>query len=507
MEDLVWNVRVDCDNLETALDETATIRCGSDGGADDGKASFGWIFQGDNDAWLLSGIGTCDGPNPSSYRSECMGILSSLCVWDCLKREGLIAEKHSLSIVCDNRGAVSVVEKIFKWKNFFIGRDASEADLLHCIQFLARKHLGSFSIEWVESHQDEKHPESLSEAAILNIEADKLATTALSQSARRPIVKLREPAGCDLILNERSITGQRNRSVKAAIEREPLKRLIMRRCNWTEEKFDSIYWDALGKSLAQLPNSHQVTVVKHCNDILPMGKTLLRRDATENAGCEACGCELESFEHLLECDGLNEWRSQSPSRLKKALHSCGTGRGVTNMLIGILFGTDEAIPEHLANVHKTCLEVGRLELWRGRLPRALAEWQHANLAKDTSTRRLGREGLLWATKTVSAILNEFLSLWWFRNEIRHGGEDGHEKKRRRERAESRCKAFTTRIARLKQCDRKLFQDEATVLKWSTGAILSYLHSVEPLLDKCEADMRERPRRVWDMTDGEVTDPP
>ena len=507
MEDLVWNVKLDCEDLKKELANTATIRCGSDGGADDGKASFGWTFQGETGTWLLSGIGVCDGPNPSSYRSECMGVLSSLCVWDCLRKAGYLTDEHSLSIVCDNRGTVSVVQKIFGWKNFFIGRDASEADLLHCIQSLARDHFGSFDIKWIESHQDEKRVESLSEEAILNIEADRLASQALSQAVRCPIVKLREPAGCDLILNEMSITGQRNRAVKAAIDREPLKQLIMRRCGWTEEKFNSILWDALGKSLAKLPNSHQVTVVKHCNDILPMGKTLLRRDATENAGCEACGCDMESFDHLLVCAGLHEWRSQSPSRLRKALHSCGTGRGVTNVLIKILYGSDEVIPDHLADIHTKCVEVGCFELWRGRLPRALAERQHALLAKNTSTRTLGKEGLIWATKTVSAILDEFLSLWWHRNKIRHDGAEGDDKNRRRQRAESKCRAVTHRIARLRPSDRTLFTDEETVLKWNTGAIFSYLCRVEPLLKKCEADIRDRPRQDWDETDGEVIDPP
>ena len=108
---------------------------------------------------------------------------------------------------------------------------------------------------------------------------------------------------------------------------------------------------------------------------------------------------------------------------------------------------------------------------------------------------------------MGAILNEFLNLWWYRNEIRHGRDDGHDNNRKRLRAESRCRALTPRIARLKPSDRKIFVDEEKILKWNTGAILSYLHSMEPLLRKCEADIRDRPRRDWDMTDGEVIDPP
>ena len=177
------------------------------------------------------------------------------------------------------------------------------------------------------------------------------------------------------------------------------------------------------------------------------------------------------------------------------------------MLTGLLYGIPGTPPDSLSEVHGKCLEVGRLELWRGRLPCALVEWQHAVLAKSTSNRKLGRNGLIWATKAVSAVLDEFLNLWWYRNEIRHGRADGHDNNQRRLRAESRCKALTPRIARLKPSDRRIFVDEEKVLKWKTGAIFSYLFSMEPLLRKCEADIRDRPRRDWDATDGEVIDPP
>ena len=206
MADLIWNVRQDCENLQDTLMESTLIRCGSDGGADDGKGSFGWTIRGKDDKPILSGIGSSDGHAPSSYRSECTGILSSLCVWDCLHNDKLLSSNHRLDIYCDNKGAVSVITKIFEWKNFFIGRDASEADLLHCIQYLARKHHGRLSIHWVESHQDEKNNAKLSKEALLNIEADRLATKALHQADRRPIIRLRKPAGCDLIINEVSIT-------------------------------------------------------------------------------------------------------------------------------------------------------------------------------------------------------------------------------------------------------------------------------------------------------------
>ena len=146
----------------------------SDGGAESGKGSFGWALREKGSEFqFLVGIGGVDGKSPSSYRSECAGVLSVMCAWDCLRNDGIIGEKHKITLFCDNQGVVSIVNKILKWPYFPLPRDASEADLLYCIKYIADRCRSAFRIEWVKSHQDERKDctvENLSKEARLNIE-------------------------------------------------------------------------------------------------------------------------------------------------------------------------------------------------------------------------------------------------------------------------------------------------------------------------------------------------
>ena len=510
MADYIHNTQLLCDDLETTLNLSKLITCGSDGGAKDGKGSFGWVMQSNTSGpRIIAGMGGVDGLDPSSYRGECSGILSVLCAWDCLFQDSMITPEHQLHIYCDNRGAVAITEKLFGWKNFHIGRDASEADLLYCIRNLARKHHGKLSISWVASHQDDKAPLSdLPFEAVLNIEADRLATRALQQTIRLPKIRLKNPAGCDLMIDGTSITWRRNRSLKSNIDREALKQAILKRTGWTPALFESIFWPALGNALTSFPNSHQVTIVKHSNDILPIGKTLLRREIAENSACESCSCcNLETFEHMLACDGHSKWRKLAYSRMMKSLYSIGTGRHVTNLLVHMLMGQSTSVPRYLSECMNDCDTVGRVEIWRGRLPRRLVRWQHGFLTRQTSTQEIGKEGSVWAKKAVKIILTEFLQLWWFRNDLRHNGEEEKNKERRREMALHRCRLLSKRIRRLGKDDQQLFANDSVVCSWNTGTIRAYLNWAEPLADECADSRVRRERSDWDMTDGEVIDPP
>ena len=197
----------------------------SDGGADKGVGSFGWILQTENSKKLLSGMGTVDGDSPTSFRTECNGILAILCIWSCLSDDNLVTKEHRLKLLCDSKSAVKKIEKILKWPNYFIGRDAAESDILYCIKFVANRFHGHIEIEWIKGHQDQNHTRSeLSIEAQMNVEADRLATKALLTASPRPITRLRAPAQCNLILRRKSITSRRNNHIKRNIDSMPWSR-------------------------------------------------------------------------------------------------------------------------------------------------------------------------------------------------------------------------------------------------------------------------------------------
>ena len=383
MEDFICNVKEESKDSLSLLAGCPYLLACSDGGAEEGKGSFGWALKDKNsDRRFLVGIGEVDGSNPSSYRCECAGILSVMCIWDCLMNDGILSSSHRVQLLCDNEGVVKMTKKLLAWPNTPLPRDAPEADLLYCMKYMAPRCKDYFSIEWVRSHQDEKPDcklSDLSDEARLNILADKLATHALKQASIRRVVKLKEPARCDLIIDGRSITSRRNKTIKSKIDHGILKRSIMQRNGWEESLFEKVDWRSLGAALSSFNNSHQVTLVKHCNCLLPLGKTLLHRDAKENPCCASCNQGIEeSFDHMLSCGAHAREMKHLEAEFESSLVGLGTPRILLSVILNSFFDHDDCAHKSVSEVRNDCILIGRSELWRGRPP----------LSAQTAFRRL-----------------------------------------------------------------------------------------------------------------------
>ena len=511
MEGFIRNVELGTENsLDLMKNSTRLVAC-SDGGADDGKGSFGWVLKAkDSPKVLLRGIGGGDGLRPSSYRCECAGVLSVMCVWFCLKQDGILGKDHKLTLFCDNEGVVRMTKKVLDWPNFNLPRDAPEADLLYCIRYMAGRCRPALSVEWVKSHQDEKDCciADLPEEARLNIEADRLAGIALRQTIRRPLVELKAPAGCDIIINGASITSRRNKTIKRNIDRAALQAHVISRCGWTTETFDKVDWSALGAALASFNTSHQVSLVKICNNLLPMGPRLVYRDPNENPTCASCKQNIsESFSHMLKCPCHADWLATSKRDMELSLIQMKTPGCLRKSLLAALFSIKGCSPFQTSSVQDDLLEIGKLELWRGRIPlsasQAFDRWKKPDGDDDEKL-----NGTQWSKRVVKIILQQILSLWWYRNKKRHGNDREEEAAIRRKKALNRCRALAKRVSQLK-CREELFVPMETIQKWKTGMIVHYLNGAEPLADKCLEFEKNvaRPMNKWDRTTGEVYDPP
>ena len=512
MDEYIRNVQLGPGISLDHMKGTKMLVACSDGGADKGKGSFGWVLkEKDSSQVLLRGIGGVDGFRPSSYRCECAGVLSVMCMWDCLTKDGILGNDHRLVLFCDNMGVVGMTKKILEWRNYNLPRDAPESDLLYCIRYMADRCRPSINVEWVKSHQDNNSDrcfKDLSEEARLNIEADRLAGVALCQASFRPIVTLKAPAGCDIIVRGVSVTSRRNKTVKKNIDRAALQKHVMERCGWSNATFDKVNWSALGAALSSFNNSHQVSLVKICNDVLPIGQRLIHRDPNENPCCASCGSLIqETFSHMLECACHADWRRRSMQDIDEELIHLKTPDNLRKTLLATLFKVKDCPTQAVASVRDDLLELGRLELWRGRLPLSASE----NYVISRTCEREDEEhlnGEQWSKKVVKIILQQILCLWWFRNKKRHGMDREEEAAIRRRKALDRCRALHTRVSRLKRKD-ELFVQMDKIEKWNTGLILHYLAGAEVLADKCLENEKNVTRKLkkWDRTKGEVFDPP
>ena len=151
-----------------------------------------------------------DGNSPSPFRGENMGILSTVCCWYTLLRNGRITNDHRLLLYCDNEGAVGHGDRMVSLRICFLGRDKPDLDILYCLREVVPNVRGMITITWVKGHQKGEH---LPLEALLNIRADELASKGAESARRLPIIKLREPTGCDLVINGKSVTGKKGMAI------------------------------------------------------------------------------------------------------------------------------------------------------------------------------------------------------------------------------------------------------------------------------------------------------
>ena len=273
---------------------------------------------------------------------------------------------HKILLFCDDKSAVTMTEKILKWPDFPLPRDASEADLLYCIKHVVYGCREFFTVSWVQSHQEEKMDFvilDLVEEAQLNIEADRLASLALEKATIRPIITLKAPARCNLIINGAGVTSKRNKTIKSTIDQGARPKNILNRCGWTSEVFEKVNCRALGAALSRFSNSHQVSLLKLYNDVLSKGKLLVYWIAAENLHCASCACNTdETFEHMLDCPDHKIWRLASRKNLKKEWIKLGTPAILRKTLLNILFGIAHCVPRNLKEVESDCRSIGRLEI-------------------------------------------------------------------------------------------------------------------------------------------------
>ena len=243
--------------------------------------------------------------------------------------------------------------------------------------------------------------------------------------------------------------------------------------------------------------------------LAPIGHSLVRRDATADPTCASCDSLLpESFAHILDCPGHSAWRTRAEKEFNNDMIALGTPRCIRTTLVHVLFGKRGCPPGSSADLHSDCMEIGRLEVWRGRFPLSATE-TYQKFKQDVSddcTKSL--TGSQWSKKVVTLILQMVLDLWWFRNKRRHGNDHEEEANIKRKRALQRCTELGARVKRLTK-HRDLFVLEDKLEKWNTGMIVHYLKWAEPLVTKLEKapNCEPRPAQKWDVTNGEVYDPP
>jgi hypothetical protein len=168
-------------SLKQHLEHATNLYLVSDGGAVDGHGYFGWVIAtGTTVLWKGRG-GTPGNPNlMESLRTESFGLLSlTRFVHQYCSYYNVNTNKAAVYHYCDNSTVVSrmrwYAERDIESPNISLSPDN---DVQVQIEATLKEMNIQISSTWVRGHQDNTPIEELSWEAILNIEADKLATKA-----------------------------------------------------------------------------------------------------------------------------------------------------------------------------------------------------------------------------------------------------------------------------------------------------------------------------------------
>ncbi len=410
--------------------QAQSLFMGSDGSSQVSRASFGWILCTKHRDKLAICNGPSLGARPNSYRAEGYGLLSCTRFFHHLRTHFKL-EVQECIIYCDNKAMVNRAGDIPKHIDHLYPNSTmdSEWDLLIEIWrtnvTIEAKLRPKFS--WVKGHQDKDKPyEELPFNAQLNCDADALANAFIQQNPDMDYSKahMLPTSGIQLHLPLGTVSNKYSRELRLARTTGPLKEYLKTRFEWDEATFNDIDWECSRRGY-QWQRKHWSTLLKHANNITPVGCRVHRYDPKYPKACPSCPEEEETAQHLYQCAGPTrvELKNKILQQLRKTMTENDTPEPMMELMLeglyAVLHNRDLdtiKIPAGMEAIAAAQRAIGWEHLLRGRLTKLWAQTQQQHLGSFDPK----KNGTTWGTKIISALLQGWLDIWNLRNGDRHG---------------------------------------------------------------------------------------
>ena len=95
------------------------------------------------------------------------------------------------------------------------------------------------------------------------------------------------------------ITSNIEQRVADASTGPEMKKYIMERFKWDEERFNCINWDAIEQARRRFSKKENIMVSKLMFDWINSGHQKAKME--QEKGCPCCGAEEERLEHIFQC--------------------------------------------------------------------------------------------------------------------------------------------------------------------------------------------------------------
>jgi hypothetical protein len=409
----------------------------SDGGAAGDSGSYGALVA-NGDALYVSVAGTTEGILPGSFRAESYGCLAILrLIFHLVTYNRLTPTSFLHNFYCDNKGLLTRLKHTAEDPLTPFPRHYLQSDIDVEMQILDTLRLLALTLTYihVKGHQDTntapgpKTP--LSRQATLNIECDRLATTALKTASPAHDVYF-SPSQQDHSVSVEGVTITRKlpRMIRELVGKATQLASFTRRYGWTHSQFTQIDWPMYRAAAYEFSLAKRFFTLKWLNDLLPFQARMHKYGQASMAGCpHECDCDSEDHDHLLHCS--SPWCQETSASLEQDLDTlCNTHKINPDLhralftLVGPTWGlvTDYALPPpHAAIVRFQLGVLHHDSMFMGCFSTEWVRLQAAHLARNQYPRNK-RQAKTGIRSILSFLLEHAHRVWLAWNLALHGDD-------------------------------------------------------------------------------------
>jgi len=499
------DMAVSDDEFHMRLQSTNRADITSDGGAKEGKASFGWLLSV-NRSILVRIRGPAEG-HPDlmqSFRAEGYGTLSAAAFINSVYEYFDINNDILWHMHCDN---ISLIKRLALHKKTVL---PLMMPLLpdYDLSLTVANYLDgiNFKLTHVKGHQDRKVEfAALSEAAQHNVLADQLATEQLNQMPE-PISAVTNLGTAQLVIQHKFITSKPTHHLREAARLMDQSAYLCEKFSWSQTEFDDISWAAHSAALKSLTESDRVRIIKYIHGWLPTGKRRHREQQSYPQECALCHAAVEDNEHLWACQHESQIqlvenllidleKMQYEMKSDPALHSVIKSAVLQSALTGSFEpnpAVEAASVHHLLQIQGN---IGWQQLLHGRLSQQLLqhqEWYYnSDNAEINPDDRHKFSGQRWAKKLITIIWKTLLKLWKNRCERVHGRDSRDRLKQAQRQYKRRVQECYDTLPQIPITDRHLFDSSVTeTLNRPPQDIELWLRNAEALIKQVHKERQD-----------------
>jgi hypothetical protein len=457
--------------------ERVRIVAAHDGGAAGDFGSYGWVLS-INNVLVWEGWGFARGYPMQSFRAEGYGRLALNCF---LVRYAQFFgielsqdAEHPLALFYTD--SQSLIDRMQSHSERHVkspfDRIVNDQDLIHQIEEVeTRISPAKIHSAWVKGHQDDtKELTDLEFPALLNVFADRLATTALVDHMTRakPAPLLALPTTTVYLGREEGdlVTSTEKSILNHRFFETELRHYLQDKFDWKDETYIAINWSAYSRAIQSLTPSLQVFVTKWCVNWIQVNRRE-QHTGFHDGLCPCCGSE-EDYDHLLQCPSRSQWREDFLQNLRQHFDKLKTDPAIRSQIIAGLShwvsgGSDETNPAPCY----TDLSLNWAHFLRGyinqgysarqeryyRVQEKSFRQQHPDSQEPQFQSKDGFTGIQWTARLILFLWKEIRELWKTRNTAVHG-PNTLESHKERQILLRKCEALYGQIDDLRSYDRK-----------------------------------------------------